>query len=1030
MKSRLTILFMCLLFVTLAPIMGAPVVAAEGTTIIVTSIADSGPGTLRQALLDAQSGDTITFDPAVFSPSTPATIYLTDGLPVINQGNLKIDASNAGVILDGSNIGEGFIPCLDIISDGNVVHGLQFANFAPGAGVRLSNGAQHNLVGGDRLVGSGPLGQGNLMSSGDVGICLGGDGTSFNIITGNLIGTDASGTYDRGNSSSGVGIEDGATHNIIGPNNIIAYNVNGIEIWDSNSIGNTITQNSIHDNVYEGIPLLNGGNTELPTPVIIEFDLAAGTVTGIADAGCTIEVFSDSSDEGEIYEGQTTADGSGFFAFSKGTSLTGPCLTATATDADGNTSGFSVATTGASYTVTAVTDRTVTGDEVWQDETITLDGKVIVESGASLTMRNVNLTFDNPTDEGCGIIAEPGSSLAIYNSTLSRPQYSELGGFYIYVENASFVLKDSVLDGASHFGIQIHKEWVCEERTAALTLDHIQGAVIEGNVIKNIPFSVMALFNVSDSIITNNTITPLAKVQGQYPSFLTMWESRNNTITDNYVTGVSGAISMQNHSTGNYVAGNKITTRNAGRLNYGVWLNEDSNNNILANNEILDSPGGGNAIMIYTRNNVIKNNTIRDFKWGIIIAAGADGNIVANNNISKIYHEDAIIVYRSNGNYIINNDISSSIRGISISRYSQNNIVQANIISNSRQGILVDLSSDNNLIVNNEVSENDVGIMVYQSAGNKIYDNNFIDNDQQGYDEGSNIWSVDNRGNYWSDYRGEGNTDYEISPGGIDEYPLNESVLIVPAQVPEPVLATFREIFIPPVQVINGEVKYENTEILMENSYRIPEGGTLILENVTLRSYKEAAAIYKIEVEGGTLIISNSIIIAPETGIAPITIHARGDSTLVIQDSEFYHIDSGMHDPGPSGGGIVIDCEGAIVEGNYIADSRVSVRLGSRSRSAHVVNNIFEGCMMPTWSSTLGGDHLIEGNTVRDLIPAEKLDSELELVAIQFYHMFLYWLRDLRVIAGSCVIGIGVIALVWFLIRRRRRKKAIAAGSG
>jgi methionine-S-sulfoxide reductase len=39
----------------------------QGRTLLVTSTEDSGPGTLRQALQDAQTGDTITFDPAVIS---------------------------------------------------------------------------------------------------------------------------------------------------------------------------------------------------------------------------------------------------------------------------------------------------------------------------------------------------------------------------------------------------------------------------------------------------------------------------------------------------------------------------------------------------------------------------------------------------------------------------------------------------------------------------------------------------------------------------------------------------------------------------------------------------------------------------------------------------------------------------------------------------------------------------------------------------------------------------------------------------
>ena len=242
---------------------------AVGKTIVVNSTADSGSGTLRQALLGTQSGDIITFDPTIFPPSAPATIYLTTSLPLISQGNLKIDASNGGVILDGSNIlstGD-WISGLEINSDGNIVQGLQIVNFSPAAGIALRSGAQNNTIGGDRSVGSGPLGQGNLVSKVNTGIALFDDGTSFNTITGNLIGTDPTGIKSWGNYGIGVHILNGASRNIIGPNNVIAYNNDyGIGIQDLNSFGNTITQNSIHDNEGEGIYLWEGGNTELPPP--------------------------------------------------------------------------------------------------------------------------------------------------------------------------------------------------------------------------------------------------------------------------------------------------------------------------------------------------------------------------------------------------------------------------------------------------------------------------------------------------------------------------------------------------------------------------------------------------------------------------------------------------------------------------------------------------------------------------------------------------------------------------------------------
>ena len=59
----------------------APVLARDsGEPLVVTSIADGGPGTLRQALQDAQNGDTITFDPSIFPPDAPASISLTHGV--------------------------------------------------------------------------------------------------------------------------------------------------------------------------------------------------------------------------------------------------------------------------------------------------------------------------------------------------------------------------------------------------------------------------------------------------------------------------------------------------------------------------------------------------------------------------------------------------------------------------------------------------------------------------------------------------------------------------------------------------------------------------------------------------------------------------------------------------------------------------------------------------------------------------------------------------------------------------------------
>jgi hypothetical protein len=127
--------------------------------------------------------------------------------------------------------------------------------------------------------------------------------------------------------------------------------------------GNRITQNAIHDNGGLGIrlsccggPLPNdagdfdlGANTWLNTPVITGFAAAGGgnyTISGTAPANATIELFSAATDpsgsgEAQAFLGSTVATGGGTFALSLPLGPGGLTLTATATDAAGNTSEFS-----------------------------------------------------------------------------------------------------------------------------------------------------------------------------------------------------------------------------------------------------------------------------------------------------------------------------------------------------------------------------------------------------------------------------------------------------------------------------------------------------------------------------------------------------------------------------------------------------------------------------------------------------------------------------------------------------------------
>jgi hypothetical protein len=218
------------------------------------------------------------------------------------------------------------------------------------SGVYIDSGAQNNTIGGDTAD------ERNVISGNDTsGVYIYSSDTTGNIVSGNYIGTDASGTASLGNNVYGVRIRGGAQNNTVGPGNVIAHNgSDGVEVNESNTTGNTITRNSIFSNTM-GIDLTNNANGNIAAPVIVTTTVGSVNVVGTACASCTVEVFenSDTDGEGETYVGDTTATASGAFTVTV-SSLGDPYLTATATDSISGTSEFS-----------AVFTSTVTGRNIY-----------------------------------------------------------------------------------------------------------------------------------------------------------------------------------------------------------------------------------------------------------------------------------------------------------------------------------------------------------------------------------------------------------------------------------------------------------------------------------------------------------------------------------------------------------------------------------------------------------------------------------------------------------------------------------------
>ncbi|MCH9664028.1 MAG: hypothetical protein K0U66_10310, partial [Gammaproteobacteria bacterium] len=182
-----------------------------------------------------------------------------DGVIVLNGGSGNViggSVAGAGNVISG-NDGDG-IELTGAGTDSNSIQGNIIGLGADGDtvignsadGIHVSVGASSNIIGGTTA------GARNVISGNGVrGVQLEGTGTNDNVVTGNYIGTDATGLLDRGNTWGGVLIGNGAQNNTIGGTlagsiNIISGNNSfGIELDGVGTTGNSVLGNYIGTNV-------------------------------------------------------------------------------------------------------------------------------------------------------------------------------------------------------------------------------------------------------------------------------------------------------------------------------------------------------------------------------------------------------------------------------------------------------------------------------------------------------------------------------------------------------------------------------------------------------------------------------------------------------------------------------------------------------------------------------------------------------------------------------------------------------------
>jgi titin len=300
------------------------------------------------------------------------------------DGNGVADAAERNVI--SGNNGWG-VAILGTGTNNNVVSGNFVGTDVTGT-VALGNGNNGVGVGGESPGNEGP--QNNrvgsngdgvadaaernvIAASGLAGVIVGGVGTTNNLVAGNYLGTDVTGTMALGNQN-GVVVTAGAQNNQIGsptaPGNLIAFNRGwGVLVRGTTTVSNRIQGNSIHSNANRGIDLGQDGNTAndggdadtgpnnlqnfpvLVTALSGPTTQITGTLNSLANTTFTLEFFANAVadpsgfGEGQRFLGRTTVmtDGSGNVSFNVTlvvATASGEFVTATATGPDG-TSEFS-----------------------------------------------------------------------------------------------------------------------------------------------------------------------------------------------------------------------------------------------------------------------------------------------------------------------------------------------------------------------------------------------------------------------------------------------------------------------------------------------------------------------------------------------------------------------------------------------------------------------------------------------------------------------------------------------------------------
>lgn len=654
-------------------------------TNIVTTTADVGPGSLRAAIYYANDnpGTTIRFNIPTSDPGFSNgvyMIYITGELPPLVTNGTVIDATTqpgfAGkpiVAIDGSRlipeaqgasgihfyesqctlrglaIGHVTFSAVEMLynfSASNHVEGCYLGlapdgtNAAPNGfqGVNIAGGSHGNVIGGTNAS------QRNVLSgnTNSYGITITETNSDNNVVLGNYLGLDASGTVSVSNAFSGIGIWGGARNTMVGGTNTGSGNVisgnsqYGIFIGDpattgtivqGNFIGTDATGSQPQPNAFGGIAVFNGAN---------------GVVIGGNAPGAR-----------NVISGNGTV---GIYLLGSG---------ATNNTIQGNFVGLNASGTSAVpnsfagiYILGGAQNNLVGGTNAGEGNVISgnfSEGIYIADPGTS---NNLVLGNRIGTDvSGSTRVPNGFTGVGIWNSA----QNNRIGGTNSGAAN--------LISGNDAYGISIGDT-------------NTSGNVVQGNLIGTTTNGLGSLYNASrgvliaggasSNLIGGNVAAARNLISGNQQDgvFLTDPGTRGNQILGNYIgVNINGTTALPNQQSGvvmvNGASGNIIGTQDAATRNIisgngsdGVFISDPGTGfNLIKGNYIGTDKNGNTAVSNLLEGVAIlggaQSNQVGD------IALGA-ANVISANQFRGVYISDAGTV----GNRIQGNNIGVGANGL------------------------------------------------------------------------------------------------------------------------------------------------------------------------------------------------------------------------------------------------------------------------------------------------------------------------------------------------------------------------------